>query len=152
MTASDPFEAALRLLSARDRSTHELRSRLLRKGCTESAVEAAIGRCRELGYLDDRRFARERARTLLRSGRAVGFRLKAELQRHGISEDLALHICEELGEEICESDLLAELAQRRFPGFDMLQADAREKRRVIHFFLRRGFSTAQILDFFHAER
>ena len=149
LTVSDPFEAALRLLSARDRTTLELRNRLLRRGCEENAVEDALGRCRELGYLDDRRFARERARALLRSGRAVGLRLQNELQRHGVCEEIAVRTCEELSEEFSADELLAELAERRFPGLDFSRADAREKRRVMNFFLRRGFTTGQVLEYFH---
>src|SRR5947207_1237759 len=51
-------EAAWRLLSIRGRSREELRRRLLRKGLTESDVDAELDRLQERGYLDDEAFAR----------------------------------------------------------------------------------------------
>src|SRR5688500_6771215 len=48
------IEAALRLLAAGPRSERELRERLeRRRGFRREAVDHAVGRMRELGYLDD---------------------------------------------------------------------------------------------------
>lgn len=145
MTSSDAFQAAVRLLKCRERSERELRQRLARKGFAPSDIDGAMHRCRELGYVDDRRFARSRGRQLLASGRAVGGRLRHELQMAGIAEELVEESLSELGEEFDEEALLTELLQRRHASFDYRQADEREKRRVINYFQRRGFALATIL-------
>lgn len=146
MTRNDAFNAALRLLKTRERSEKELASRLQRKGFEADEVTTAIERCREYGYVDDARFARCKARQLLSSGRAVGGRLRRELQIAGVGEDLAEQTLAELKEDFKEETLLAELLERRFASFDYGQADDREKRRVVNYFLRRGFALATVLE------
>jgi len=145
LSGTDPWSVALALLARRDRSEGELAERLRRKGFAENAIAATLERCRELGYLDDGRFARLRARSLMSNGRAVGGRLRAELKRQGIDEDLARAAAEEAEHDIDRERLLAELLERRFSGFSYAQADERQRRRVIHYFLRRGFPFEQIL-------
>ncbi len=146
MTWSNAFNAALQLLKTRERSEKELADRLQRKGFSVDAVTAAIERCRELGYVDDGRFARCRARHLLTSGRAVGPRLRRELHNAGITGAVIEQTLAELNEDYSETELLAELLQRRYPAFDYRQADDREKRRVVNYFLRRGFALANVMD------
>ncbi|TRO78815.1 regulatory protein RecX [Desulfuromonas acetexigens] len=145
MSATSPWNAALALLARRDRSEGELAARLRRKGFTEEEIAATLERCREYGYLDDARFARQRARSLVSNGRAVGGRLRAELKQQGIDEELARQAAEEVENDIDSDQLLAELLERRFPGFSYAEADDRRRRRVIHYFLRRGFSFERIL-------
>jgi len=138
---------ALRLLARRGRSEHELCDRLRQKGFTEQTVTAVIARCRHLGYLDDSCFARQRARELMRDGRAVGRRLLADLRQRGIAETTALAAIEEVAEEFGEEALLADLLQRRFPEFHWSAADDRQRQRTVNFFLRRGFALSRVLSF-----
>jgi regulatory protein len=152
LTASEAFPAALRLLSVRDMSEAELDRRLRRKGYPEAAVASAMDRCRELGYLDDARFARERSRALLRSGRAVGRRLLADLIQRGVEETVARAAVEEAETEFDPQALLADTLARRFPAFCFGEAGDREKKRVVDYFLRRGFSLAEVLTFLKEER
>lgn len=133
-------------------SEAELTRRLGRKGYSEAAIASALDRCRELGYLDDARFALERSRSLLRSGRAVGRRLLGDLAQRGVAEAVARAAVEEAEEEFDPQTLLAGILARRFPGFCFDQAEDREKKRIINYFLRRGFSLGQILTFLKEER
>ena len=151
MNGPAPLAAALRLLTVRDRSEAELTARLRRKGFDETQIADVVERCRRYGYLDDARFARERARSLLRRGRAVGPRLLADLRRHGVSETEARAAAEDAKKDFDERELLVELLERRFPGFVFSAAADRERRRVVNYFLRRGFSLPQVLSFFQAE-
>ncbi len=151
-SASDPWLAAQRLLAVRDRSEGELRERLGRKGFGEEQIEKALARGRELGYLDDARFALGRARALLQSGRAVGPRLLADLRSRGIDETTARAACEEAAREQDLQTLIGELRQRRFPDFDFDRAPERARARVVNFFLRRGFPLAQVLTNMRKER
>lgn len=143
---ADPLGCALRLLGARARSEAELAAALHRRGFPAEAVAAVLARCRELGYLDDARFARDRAEALLRQGRAVGSRLEADLRAHGVPDDLARDAAAAAGREYAEEEVLSTLLARRFPGFSFLEAGDRERLRVVNFFLRRGFSLSQVLN------
>ncbi len=147
MSGSNAQATALRLLTIRDRSEAELAERLRRKGFAEAAVAEALQRCRELGYLDNRRYAAERARFLLRSGRAVGPRILADLKSRGIAEPDARAALEEASREYSEQRILADALARRFAGFSYHQADDRERRRVVNYFQRRGFPASRVLAF-----
>ena len=147
MSGSDALAAALRLLARRGRSEAELAARLRQKGFDEEAVTAALARCRQLGYLDDARFARERTRELMRGGRAVGWRVLADLRQRGIAETTVLAAVEEAEQEFGEEALLADLQRRRFPDFTWSAADDRQRQRVVNYFLRRGFSLTRVLAF-----
>lgn len=152
MSGSDAYGLALRLLTGRDRSEKELRTALNKRGFDAQAIETAIERCRELGYVDDGRFALGRARSRLREGRAVGSRLLMDLRRSGIDEHLAEQAVDQALEETSTEEILRDLAERRFRDFIYTQADDKQRRRVIEFFLRRGFALSQVLSFFKEER
>ncbi|WP_432823341.1 regulatory protein RecX [Trichloromonas sp.] len=152
MTADSPLAAALRLLTLRDRSEQDLAGRLRRKGHDEAAIAATLQRCREFGYLDDSRFARQRAKGLLASGRAVGSRLLTELKQQGIDEQTAREAAAEASAEIDPDQLLTELLQKRFADFRYAEADERQRRRVIQYFMRRGFSLSRVLAILKEER
>ena len=142
---TDPWPTALRLLTGRDYSQSELRRRLLDKGFDEIRVDQALQRCLELGYLDDTRYAVNRATSLMAQGRAVGPRILVDLRQRGISEELAGQALAKAREAFDEEELLTSLVSRRFPDFNYNSASAKERRRVVHFLQRRGFSINRIL-------
>jgi regulatory protein len=144
--------AAFRLLALRDRSEQDLADRLRRKGFSAGEVGAVLERCKELGYLDDHRFARQRAKSLLTSGRAAGPRLLAELKKQGIAEELAQAAADEANRAVDPDQVLRDLLQKRFATFDYAGADERQRRRVIQYFMRRGFSVSRVLAFLKEER
>ena len=141
---SKSFAAALRLLTRRDRSETELRLKLKQFDFSLSAIETAIEKCREYNYLDDNRYATERARALMRTGRGVGHKIMLDLRRRGIDEEIAHQAVETAANEFSVDDLLHQQLTRRFSNFNYATADSRERRRVIGFFQRRGFPLEQI--------
>ena len=144
--ASRAFSAALRLLTRRDRSETELRQKLEQFGFSLAAINTAIEKCREYNYLDDSRYATERARSLMRNGRGVGRKISLDLHRRGIEETLIQQAISTAEEEFSPTNLLQEQLHRRFPNFNYTTADNRERRRVIGFFQRRGFNLDQIFS------
>jgi len=146
--ARTPLAFALNLLSRRDHSEAELRRKLAPKGFSAEEMDTAMGRLRDAGYLNDKRFARSFAESSIRNGRGYGFRLRLELSRRGIQEEIIEETLASLGAEYEEIATLSELMARKFEGFDPHQADARQKRRVISYFQRRGFSLAAIVRVF----
>lgn len=136
---------ALNMLSRRDHSELEVRRRLAAKGFTHDIGDEVIARLREAGYLNDRRFARAYAESAIRNGRGYGFRLRLDLSRRGIDEEIIADAMEEVGAEYDEIATLTGLMARKFAGFDPRQADDRLKRRVVGYFQRRGFSLAAII-------
>jgi regulatory protein len=126
--------AALRLLAVLPRSEKELRDRLRRRAFGSSAIDAAIGRMRELGYLDDAAFARfyvdARQAATPRSRRALAF----ELSRKGVGRELASEALEPLS----DADAAYDAAQRRLRALRGLDRQA-FTRRLGSFLASRGF-------------
>ena len=146
MTTPDAYALCLRWLTRRARSESDLRCRLQQRGCDKDNIEQALQRCRELGYIDDPRFAVERASQLMRQGRAVGPRLMMELKKAGLPEALAFNAIEACREQFSETELLADLVERRYSNRDFTSLEDRDKRRIISYLQRRGFPLAMILD------
>jgi regulatory protein len=143
---TDPWPAALRILTRRDYSQVELRQRLEDKGFETELVEKVLQRCLELGYLDDVRYALNRASSLMRQGRAVGHRVLLDLRQRGIDEEAACQALQEARKTYDEGQLLTSLLERRFPDFNYDSAFAKERRRVVNFLQRRGFTISRIMD------
>jgi regulatory protein len=149
--AADPFAVALRILTRRDHSEAELRRKLQERGFGSGEVVAAVSRMQGLGYLDDRRFARQWAESAIRNGRGFGPRIRLELLRRGVAEAVITDVLASLNEGYGEREVLTALIARKFGGFDYRSATDREKRRVVNFLQRRGFSLSLILDVLHQQ-
>ncbi len=143
--AKAAFGFALRSLAVRDHSESEIRRKLQRKNISPDVIDEVIDGLLSAGYLDDARFARNFAESSIRNGRGYGFRIRMELLRRGIAEDIIADTLGGLESEYEESSVIKELLEKRFPGFDSGSADDREKRRVLGYFLRRGFPSASIV-------
>lgn len=142
---SETLEAALRLLGYRARSKVELIRRLRRDGHSPGAIEAAICRCDELGYLDDVAFARSHVRDRLNfrpRGRRV---LLAELRSKGVDEQDATSAIEEVFSDagVDESALALAVSQKRLRSLAGLPTPV-ARRRLTAYLARRGFPSAII--------
>ncbi|MBU5635845.1 recombination regulator RecX [Geomonas sp. Red69] len=144
MQRGSAFDCSLRVLTLRDHSEGELRKKLSGKGYQEGEIEASVVRMKELGYLDDLRFARSFASSALRNGKGVGPRLKLELSRRGVAGNIVSQVLDEMALEYSEAELLTQLMQRRYPGFDAATASDKEKRRIVGYLQRKGFSLSAI--------
>ena len=144
---AEALEAALRLLNYRARSRAELQRRLRRSGHVPPAIEAAVARCDELGYLDDEAFALAYVRDRLKfrpRGRRV---LVAELRAKGVSQTIAVSAIDEVftQAEVSEDELAEQVARKRARSLASLEPDV-ARRRLASFLARRGFSPATIRD------
>lgn len=138
-------EAALRLLSIRERSSKELTDRLRDKGFPTEIVDDLVTRFLEIKLLDDERFAREwvtsRAQHSAR-GKSV---LRQELRHKGIPTPVIDAVLESLSPEI-EEDSARMLLSRQLRAIDPASLSDREiyrkqQRRLYNMLARRGFSS-----------
>jgi regulatory protein len=128
------IEAALRLLAMSPRSEKDLRQRLKQRGFRGGALEAAVTRVKEMGYLDDAAYAKffveTRQASTPRSRRALTF----ELGRKGVARELAASSVE----EVSDADAAFGAAQRRLRALRNLDRAA-FTRRLGSFLASRGF-------------
>ena len=129
------LQSALRLLSYRPRSERELRDRLARKEFGKAAIDGALSRLRELGYLDDTAFARFWTETRQASRPRSRRLLANELRRRGVAQSTA----EEATAEISDEEAAYQAASRRLRSLGGLEY-RRFRERLGGFLTRRGFS------------
>jgi regulatory protein len=142
------YALALKILTRRDHSEAELRRKLADKGISAEASDAAVDSLKRCGYLDDWKFACRWAESAVRNGKGYGSRLRFELSRRGIAEETASEVAERIRSEFNETETVKALVSRKFAAFAPRDADDRQKRRVISYLQRRGFSLSAILQVF----
>lgn len=129
--------AALRLLTARDRSSQELKERLGRNYTSEE-VEETICYLQEVGYLDDLRYAKNYVENRNRNRPTGNYLLRLELGKKGIADQI---IEEVLNQPEIEYELALQVAEQRLGSLARVDALARV-RRLYGLLQRRGFPSA----------
>jgi regulatory protein len=136
---------AFRLLTFRAHSEKELRAKLHAGGFAVAVVEQVVQRCRELGYLNDRAFARQRARVLAISRLEGDRRIALDLRERGIDEELRRRVIAEVREELDEEQAAKRLLRKKIRGRPVSALTEREKARLARGLMGKGFPTELIL-------
>ena len=133
------YLSGLRLLSYRSRSRLEMRQRLGKRFSAE-AVEEAVSRLEESGYLDDASFARS-----WKEGREAHKPRSATLIRHelrhkGVSKELADSVTADMDDEASAYEA-GRRCLKTLRGVDK----ATFRRRLGNYLRRRGFATGLVI-------
>jgi regulatory protein len=131
---------ALRMLTYRDRSKQEIRDKLEQKGISACVIEDVVTLLSDYGYLDDQAFAQRWALSLLETKNWGFSRIGVALRGRGLARELVEETISQLREDYSEEETAFQIMKRRFSHFDLQEASSKEKRRVIGFLKRRGFS------------
>ena len=127
---------------ARDLSSAQVRSRLDEAGFTDAASTAAVQRLIETRTIDDRRAAATVARTEARVRRHGPRRVMGKLISMQIDRDLAKEIVREQFGDDDEERLLEATLDRRLRGKPERLKDANERRKILAYLVRQGFSAS----------
>jgi regulatory protein len=91
--------AAVKLLAGKRLTKQALRQKLRQRGYAPDAVESALARCEERGFLDDRTFAQLFVKSVL-DRKAVGrMRLLQDLRKHGVDPETAREVLDEIDDD-----------------------------------------------------
>jgi regulatory protein len=137
---ADAYIVALTLLSARELSESQIRSRLKRREIPDDDISDAISRLKRDGTLSDRRVALAIARmesSIKHRGRA---RVLQKIRQAGIDGDLAEDAVREVFEEVNEDELLDRAMERRLRGTVVADLDERGRARIARGLAGQGFS------------
>lgn len=132
------YDRAVVFLAARPRSTEEVRKRLRVAEIDEDAIEAAIARLIEQGYLNDAEFARYWVENRQRFRPKGEQALRQELRRAGVDS-------EAIEASLVDLDVSEAAYAAARPKAERLRALAQEdpagfKQKLGNFLMRRGFS------------
>ncbi|MFP5224650.1 MAG: regulatory protein RecX [Actinomycetota bacterium] len=135
--------AAIRLIERQDRTTADLRARLVARGFSIETVEWVIDRLVSKDLLNDRRFA-ERFAELAASERGMGSRrVRMELVRRGVEPEMATETGLDLA--ITDHDRAVASARKRAKRLEGLPNEV-AYRRLLGFLARKGFPPDVCLD------
>jgi len=141
-TPQTPYEKTLarafRLLAAKPRSVAELRTRLLEKAEAE-IVEQALARLAELGYVNDQEFARSFANSRLSYKPLGRVRLRQDLQRKQLSNQVVEQALADAYTEHSEEELIDRAIEKRL-RLKGVPTSREESKKLFDYLLRRGFS------------
>lgn len=136
---ADAYIVALTLLSARELSEAQLRTRLKRREFEADAIDAAVARLKEDRTLDDRRVAGAIARmesSIKHRGRA---RVIQKIRQAGIDADTADDAVAQTFEEVDEDALLEHAMARRLRGKTTKELDDKARARLVRGLVAQGF-------------
>jgi len=134
------MERALKLLSFKSRSVAELRERLLEKDWAEATVvDQVIARLKDLGYLNDEQFAVSYASSRLIARPLGRTRLRRDLQRRKVPNQVAEQTLDEIYADQAEEDLIdrAIVKRLRLKG---TPNSPEEAKKLFDYLMRRGFN------------
>ncbi len=116
LDAAGLFDYALRTLGARAHATGELREKLLRRAERAGDVPAVLGRLKEYGYLNDRKFAEAFSTARLENERLGKMRVLADLRKRRVAPAVAEKAVAEAYRDTDEMALIEEYLRRKFRG------------------------------------
>jgi regulatory protein len=139
---------ALRALAAAALTQGELRSRLRARAAVAGDVEKVLGKLKQQGYLDDRRFAETFSR-LRRENQGFGkYRVLRDLKTRRVAPALAEKVVAEAYRGVDEAALIEQYLRRklRYSGIRPQVDDPRKLASLYRMLLRAGFSSGKIIE------
>ena len=131
------------LLSRRDHSVKELKTKLLRT-VDEKNTDKAIEKMLELGYLDDEKYARNLVKYLAQTRNMSKNHIKQEMFKRGIPNEIIILVMEdyEFDNVSCVVDLILTKYRNKLNNED-------GNKKVIASLMRKGFSYSDIKNAFY---
>ena len=140
----DAYTTALTLLSRRELSVAQLRTRLARRKFERADIDQALDRLSKDRTLDDRRVAIAAARlegAIKQRGRR---RVLQRVQQLGVSAGIAKAAVDEVFADIDEKALLERALDKKLKGADPRILDAKATARVVRSLVAQGFDAGAV--------
>jgi regulatory protein len=138
-TEEELYAAALRALTRRAHSIHQMREYLERRALEVSQVRPVLERLKQRQYLDDARYAREFSRGHALSRRQGRYRIARELRARGVPDRFIEAALEETFAQTDEAALVRARLQR-LVGKLRIALDERKLASLYRSLMRAGFS------------
>jgi regulatory protein len=137
------FDAAMQLLGRRLHSRAELVRKLMKGEYGETIINGVLDRLQQLGYVDDARFAKNKALSAAEHKHHGRRRAFMELRKAGVKTDVAQRALDDTYESrdsVAEARALANKQAARLKKLDPVVA----RRRLVGMLQRRGFDYEDI--------
>lgn len=131
----------LKLITIKDRTEKEIRTKLKEKNFDENTIEEEIEFLSNYGYINDNRYAQHFTSDAINIKKWGKSRIRTELLRRGVDRDVVDEVIEAAFSETDDDRLYTEM-EKRFKNADF--SNMKERTRIFNFYLRRGFSPEEI--------
>ena len=131
----------LKLITIKDRTEKEIRTKLKEKGFDENIIEEEIEFLSHYGYINDKRYAEHFTNDAIALKKWGKARIRMELSRRGVERDIVDNAIEEAFFDVDDDRLYTEM-EKRFKNADF--SNMKERTRIFNFYQRRGFSPEEI--------
>jgi regulatory protein len=141
------WEYALKVLSGRAHSTGEMRQKLRARAARAEDAEEAMARLKELGYLDDRKFAEGYAAARLAGDKLGRTRVIKDLCQRRVAPALAGNIVGKVYEGVDETAMIEEWVRKKYrlaPREGLFESD-KDMAAAYRRLMRAGFRTGEIM-------
>jgi regulatory protein len=141
------LEYAVRSLGGRAQSIGELRQKLQRRAAQPGDVDEVLAQLKEIGYLNDARFAEGFAAARLANDRFGSARVLRDLRQHRVAPSLAEGTIRQVYENVDENALIEEWIRRKYrtaPREGLFQ-DEKDLASAYRRLVRAGFRTGEIV-------
>ena len=147
LDAAELWEYALKSLGARAQSIGELREKLRRRAERLGDIDRVLARLKEVGYLDDRRYAESFASARLSNEKLGRMRVTRELRARRVAPALAERTVEKVYQGVEEQKLIEEWIRRKYRTAprEGLFEDRKDLAAAYRRLARAGFRTGEIL-------
>jgi regulatory protein len=116
-TESELYQVALRALTRRPHSVHEMKNLLARRASSELLAQVVLARLKENGLLDDSHYAKQFARQRTEIRRQGKFRIARDLRARGVPDRHIEAAIAESTNEAVETSAVRQRIQRKLKLF-----------------------------------
>jgi regulatory protein len=141
------LNTALRILTRRDHSKHELSQKLAARGHAGEVIDKVISECERFDYINDERTARVFIRRRHRKGYGRK-RIRFELNLKGFRGNQIQALLSKNISDADECQCAETIFQKHAGRFDREKDLLKRKDKIYRFLYARGFSKAVISEFF----
>ena len=133
---------AAKFLGASKKPEKAVRDKLTESGFDEDVCEKVIEELKKYGYVDDYDYALSYINDRVRLNPRSAYAIRMELRQKGVKDSVITEALEEA--DIDETGGIKRLIEKKTGGD--LDLDEKEKKRLIDFLLRRGYSYGKIKE------
>ncbi len=138
------IEAAIKYISIRLRSTKEMENYLIKKKASREEIAPVINRLKKAGYLDDNRFTKAYIKDKLNFTTIGDYKIKGELQKLGISEDIIYENSNLLDDDLIKKRIATIIEKdlrtnKKYTGIKL-------KNKIYNHLLTQGYSKDKVID------
>jgi len=139
------LDTALRILTRRDHSRHELALKLKRRDFSKEDIDYAISSCEEFDYINDERTAQVYIRELKRKGYGKK-RIQLELNKKGLKGARIQGILDETVSKTDELEGAERILIKHIKRFEREKDRFKKRDKIYRFLNARGFSREVIAE------